>query len=301
MTVESATLAMPVIPRWRAYLKLCKARVVLLMLLTAWVGMCLATPHLVPWQPLVFGLTGIALIASGAAVVNHLVDRHIDAKMFRTENRPMPMQQISPQQALTFALSLSTLGMFILIAFVNPLTALLSFIALIGYAVIYTMYLKHATPQNIVIGGIAGAMPPLLGWTAVTNSLDANGLLLVLIIFIWTPPHFWALAIHRRAEYAKADIPMLPVTHGVKFTKIQILLYTILLIACTTLPFITGMCGWLYLIGSLALGSRFLYWSLKLMFSDNSLVALKTFKFSIYYLMFLFIILLADHYCGTYF
>lgn len=301
MTETTATLPSSPFKNFAAYLEMCKPRVVLLMLLTAFVGMCLATPSFVPWQPLIFGLIGIGFTAGGAAVVNHLIDRRIDAVMHRTQNRPIPTQAISPSKALIFALVISTIGMFVLLYFVNTITAILSFLSLLGYAVIYTMFLKHATPQNIVIGGAAGAMPPLLGWTAVTNSIDPHGLLLVLIIFIWTPPHFWALAIHREKDYAKADVPMLPVTHGVKFTELNILLYTFLLCACSILPYIVGMSGWIYLVGTLILDARFMYWCLRMVFSQNKTIPFKTFKFSIYYLMILFVLLLVDHYCGTYY
>lgn len=287
--------------KMHAYFELCKPRVVLLMLLTAVVGMCLATPTIVTWQPLCFGLLGIAFTASGAAVINHLIDRHIDAMMHRTQSRPIPTQSISPINAFLFACALTVVGMIILLAFVNTLTAILSFLSLLGYAVIYTIFLKHSTPQNIVIGGAAGAMPPLLGWTAVTNHIDPHSLLLVLIIFIWTPPHFWALAIYRVKDYANAKVPMLPVTHGVPFTKLNILLYTFLLVPCSILPFVVGMSGWIYFIGILLLNLRFVYWCIRLACNENKLIAFKTFKFSIYYLMILFILLLVDHYCGTYF
>ena len=286
---------------WRAYLELCKPQVVLLMLLTAWVGMCLASPKFIPWATTVCGLLGIAFTAAGAAVINHLIDRGIDAEMNRTQNRPIPTQQISPLHAFSFALILSTLGMITLLCFVNTLTAILSLLSLIGYAVIYTVYLKHATPQNIVIGGAAGAMPPLLGWTAVTGQIDPHSLLLVLIIFTWTPPHFWALAIYRQKDYARANVPMLPVTHGISFTKLQVLLYTLLMTACSVLPYVFGMSGWIYLVGCMLLNLRFIYWCILLMVKEDRIIAMKTFKYSIYYLMILFVVLLVDHYNGTYF
>ncbi len=291
----------PNLSKIHAYIELCKPNVVLLMLLTAFVGMCLATPTFVAWKPLCFGLLGIAFTASGAAVINHLIDRRIDALMHRTQSRPIPMQSISPANAFAFACALTTVGMLVLLTWVNTLTAVLSFLSLLGYAVIYTIFLKHATPQNIVIGGAAGAMPPLLGWTSVTGHIDPHSLLLVLIIFVWTPPHFWALAIYRVKDYANAKIPMLPVTHGIPFTKLNILLYTFLLIPCTILPYVVGMSGWIYFVGILLLNLRFVYWCVRLACNQNKIIAFKTFKFSIYYLMILFILLLVDHYCGTYY
>lgn len=281
---------------WQDYLELCKPRVVALMLLTVVVGMYLATPGWVPITTLVATLLGIAFTAGSAAAVNHLVDKRIDALMTRTSKRPIARGRVSVKQALYFSFILGGAGLSILTCFVNTLTAALTFCSLIGYAGIYTGYLKRATPQNIVIGGLAGAAPPLLGWTAVTNSLDPNGLLLVLIIFTWTPPHFWALAIYRFEDYRHAEIPMLPVTHGIPFTKLSILLYTILLLGVSILPFVVGMTGLLYLVGALLLGLRFLYWSIRLYRSDKAIVAMQTFRFSIIYLMMLFIFLLVDHY-----
>lgn len=278
------------------YLELCKPKVVLLMLLTAVVGMCLSMPGLLPLGPLVFGLLGIAFCAGSAAAINHLVDRHIDAIMARTQKRPIAQGKIPPSKAMIFALALGAIGMLILFELVNTLTAILTFISLIGYAVIYTGYLKRATPQNIVIGGLAGAAPPLLGWTAMTGQLSAEPLLLVLIIYTWTPPHFWALAIYRNKDYQSADIPMLPVTHGIEFTKLNILLYTILLWVVSALPYAIGMSGLLYLSGAMVLGGRFLYWAYKLKKTDNNRVAMQTFRYSIVYLMVLFIFLLLDHY-----
>ena len=281
---------------WRDYLGVCKLKVVLLIVFTALVGMFLAVPGMVPWQPLVFGTLGIGLAAASAAAINHVVDQHVDALMKRTADRPVASGNLTGRNCLVFALLIGALAMWILVQFVNTLTAVLTFASLIGYAVVYTLYLKRATPQNIVIGGAAGAAPPVLGWTAVTGSVDPNALLLFLIIFVWTPPHFWALAIHRRNEYAKADIPMLPVTHGVKFTQLQVLLYTILLVVVTVLPFVTHMSGLLYLAGALALGAGFLYHAIALMRDDSDKQAMKTFGYSITYLMALFAFLLVDHY-----
>lgn len=280
----------------RAYYELCKPRVVALMLLTALVGMHLAVPGWVPWQALVFGTIGIALGAGSAAVLNQLVDQRIDSIMRRTHKRPLPTGQVSTKQALLFSFALGCASMLVLATLVNPLTAVLTLLSLIGYAFIYTMYLKRATPQNIVIGGAAGAAPPLLGWTAVTGQLDPHALLLVLIIFVWTPPHFWALAIYRYKEYAKANIPMLPVTHGVWFTKISILLYTVLLVLVSLLPYLTGMSHWIYLLGASLLGARFIQWCIRLLRSDKPIIAMQTFRFSITYLMLLFVALLIDHY-----
>lgn len=281
---------------WRDYIELCKPRVVALMLLTVIVGMYLASPGWIPLPTLITSLLGIACCAGSAAAINHLVDKRIDAIMARTSKRPVAQGRVSVKQALSFAFLLGSLGLMILIVFVNSLTALLTFVTLIGYAGVYTGYLKRATPQNIVIGGLAGAAPPLLGWTAVTNHLDPQALLLVLIIFTWTPPHFWALAIYRFEEYKNAEIPMLPVTHGVAFTKLNVLLYTILLLVVSVLPFIVGMSSWLYLTGALLLGLRFLYWAIVLFRSDKAVVAMRTFRFSIIYLMMLFVFLLVDHY-----
>jgi protoheme IX farnesyltransferase len=279
---------------WRDYLALCKLKVVALIVFTAVVGMFLATPRMVPLDVLFFATLGIGLAAASAAAVNHVVDSEVDARMARTRNRPLPSGQLNPRNSLFFAVFLGVLAMFILIVFVNTLTAALTFVSLIGYAVIYTMYLKRATPQNIVIGGAAGAAPPVLGWTAVTGQLDPHALLLFLIIFTWTPPHFWALAIHRRAEYADVDIPMLPVTHGVPFTRLQVLLYTILLLVVSVLPFVTHMSGLLYLVGALLLGAGFLRHAVRLMRTDS--IAMKTFGYSIFYLMGIFALLLVDHY-----
>ncbi len=278
------------------YLGLCKLKVVALIVFTAMVGMFLATspPGMVPWDVLLLGNLGIGMAASAAAAINHVLDAREDAKMARTVNRPLPKGQLSERNALLFAAALGALSMLILVVFINTLTAILTFLSLVGYAVVYTMYLKRATPQNIVIGGAAGAAPPILGWTALTGSLDPHALLLFLIIFIWTPPHFWALAIHRRDEYAKVDIPMLPVTHGVPFTRLQILLYTIMLLVVSVLPFATHMSGYFYLAGALLLGLGFLRYAIQLMQGRD--VAMKTFGYSIWYLMAIFAILLVDHY-----
>ena len=286
---------------WRDYLELTKPRVVALIVLTAIVGTLLATPGMPPLDALIFGNLGIALAAASAAAVNHVLDRRIDAQMARTRLRPLPTGHLSPAQALTFALVLGVLSMVVLVAFVNVLTAVLSFGSLILYAVLYTVWLKRATPQNIVIGGAAGAAPPVLGWVAVTNHIDAHALLLFMIIFAWTPPHFWALAIARRHDYAKANVPMLPVTHGVAFTRLHVLLYTVMLATVTLLPFMTGMSGLIYLTAALLLNVRFLWHAvaLRLARQDDSAQAMRTFRFSITYLMWLFLALLLDHYLRT--
>jgi protoheme IX farnesyltransferase len=281
---------------WRDYLELCKPNVVALMILTSLIGMLLSTDAAVPVTVLIFGNMGIALCAGSAAAVNHIVDRHVDDKMMRTNNRPLAQGRLGTQQAGVFSLATGALGMAVLLIFTNVLTAWLTLASLVGYAFVYTMFLKRATPQNIVIGGLAGAAPPLLGWTSVTGEIHYNALLLVLIIFAWTPPHFWALAVHRKEEYAKAEIPMLPVTHGEKYTKINILLYTLLLIVVTTMPYLTGMFGWLYLTGSLLLGAGFLYWAIVMLRSEGGNSGMKTFQYSIVYLMALFAIMLVDHY-----
>jgi protoheme IX farnesyltransferase len=281
---------------WRDYLELTKPRVVLLMLITSLVGMFLATRAGVPWTVLVFGNLGIGLCAGAAAAVNHVVDRRIDSVMARTHKRPVTAGRLSPAAALTFAASLAVAGMLLLLVFTNQLAAWLTLASLVGYAVIYTGFLKRATPQNIVIGGLAGAAPPLLGWVAVTGQVSAEPLLLLLIIFAWTPPHFWALAIHRKEEYAKADIPMLPVTHGEHYTKVHILLYTCMMIAVTLLPYVIHMSGPLYLLCAVVLGARFLFWAFVLYRDSRPHAAIKTFRYSIIYLFALFIALLADHY-----
>ena len=281
---------------WRDYLELTKPKVVLLMLITSLVGMFLATRAGVPWTVLLFGNLGIALCAGGAAAVNHVVDRQIDSVMARTHKRPLAEGRVSLAAALTFAFILGVSGLALLLTFTNALAAWLTLASLIGYAVIYTGFLKRATPQNIVIGGLAGAAPPLLGWVAVTGQVTAEPLLLVLIIFAWTPPHFWALAIHRKDEYAKVNVPMLPVTHGVHYTKVHILLYTVVLLAVSFMPFAIHMSGPLYLAAAAVLGARFLYWAIALYRDSRPHAAIKTFKFSIWYLFALFIALLVDHY-----
>jgi protoheme IX farnesyltransferase len=281
---------------WQAYYEMTKPKVVMLLLLTALVGMCLASETWISWQILLAGLIGIGFLSSAAAVVNHVVDRRIDSQMARTFNRPMPKGKVTPQKALIFAAALSVMGYIILELWVNRLTALLTLASLVGYAVIYTMYLKRATPQNIVIGGLAGAAPPLLGWASVTGEINAEALLLVLIIFTWTPPHFWALAIHREKDYARAQVPMLPVTHGIEFTKTSILLYTVLLCVVCLLPYLIGMTGLIYLLGSSLLNAGFLYYAWKLKFASTSETAMQTFRFSIIHLMVLFVVLLVDHY-----
>lgn len=278
------------------YVELCKPRVVLLMILTSLVGMCLATTASVPWSILVLGNLGIALVASAAAALNHVADQHIDKLMGRTQYRPIVQGKISTQQSIVFSIVLCLLGTAILYGFVNPLTAALTFLSSIAYAIFYTLYLKHATPQNIVIGGIAGAAPPLLGWTSVTGSISAEACLLVLIIYVWTPPHFWALAIYRLEDYAKAKVPMLPNTHGVAYTKLHILLYTILLSCVTLLPYVVNMSGWIYLLGVTLANVGFLSYAVRLYQSDERRIAIQTFRYSIIYLGFLFLLLLADHY-----
>ena len=277
------------------YFELTKPRVVALIVFTAVIGMFLAVPGIPPWKALVFGNLGIWLAASSAAAINHLLDRRIDEKMARTSHRPLPSGSLTGRQVLVFALILGAVSMLLLVFLVNWLTALLTFFSLIGYAVIYTVYLKHATPQNIVIGGAAGAAPPVLGWVAVTGEVHAFALLLFLIIFVWTPPHFWALAIFRREDYARAMVPMLPVTHGVEYTRQQILFYTILLVLVTLLPWFSGMSGVFYLGGVLVLDAVFLYYAIRLMKPPNEAYAMKVFGYSIWYLMVLFAFLLVDH------
>ena len=287
---------LPKVASWRDYYEMCKPRVVMMMILTSLVGMFLAVPGMVPLPVLVWGNLGIALVAGAGAVVNHMIDHRIDTLMQRTLKRPIPQGKVSPTQALLFACAICLAGMVILLWLVNPLCAWLTLASFVGYAIIYTGWLKRATPQNIVIGGLSGAMPPLLGWTAVTGSIDPGGLLLVLIIFAWTPPHFWPLAIHRKRDYAKTDIPMLPVTHGDALTKLQILLYTILMLIVTLLPYLTGMSGLLYLASAVLLGAGFLSYSLRLLHSSDAQLPMQTFRFSIVYLIALFVALLVDHY-----
>lgn len=281
---------------WRRYLELTKPRIVALITFTALVGTLLASPGWPPLRAVLWGTLGIALAAACAAAINHVLDRRIDEQMSRTRSRPLPRGQLTERSALLFAAGLGVLAMTILSFLVNPLTAALTFVSLIGYAVIYTAWLKRATPQNIVIGGAAGAAPPVLGWAAVTNTVDPHALLLFLIIFVWTPPHFWALAIARKDEYARAGIPMLPVTHGVEYTRLQILLYSVLLLVVTLLPAITGMSGLIYLAAALVLGVRFLYYAARLMFAPQPQLPMRLFRYSISYLMWLFAALLIDHY-----
>lgn len=281
---------------WKNYFALCKPRVVALIVFTAIVGMLLAVPGIPPASNFIYGTIGIALAASSAAAINHFLDQKADAEMKRTQYRPLPMGELSSRQVLIFAGILGGLAMLILIVKVNLLSAFLTFLSLIGYAVIYTVFLKKMTPQNIVIGGAAGAAPPLLGWVAITGVAHPHALLLFLIIFVWTPPHFWALAIARRDEYAKVDIPMLPVTHGVEFTRLQILLYTILLLLTTLLPYLTGMSGLIYLVISTAFGLGFIYFAIQMMRKKDNKTAMRTFGYSIVYLMVIFAALLIDHY-----
>jgi protoheme IX farnesyltransferase len=285
-----------VLSHWRDYLELCKPKVVLLLVFTAIVGMLLSTPGMVPITEFVFGTVGIGLASASAAAINHIIDHRVDALMARTKNRPLPKGNLSVAQCLVFALSIGVLSMVLLVMWVNVLTAVLTFLSLIGYAVIYTLFLKRATPQNIVIGGAAGAMPPVLGWAAITGDVTAESLLLFLIIFTWTPPHFWALAIHRKSDYAKVDIPMLPVTHGEKYTRLHVLLYTVLMVLVTILPYLIGMTGILYLLGAVGLGAGFLFSAIKMLDENRRDQPMKTFVYSINYLMALFAILLLDHY-----
>ncbi|HKD55072.1 MAG TPA: heme o synthase [Steroidobacteraceae bacterium] len=282
--------------QWRRYLELTKPKVVALLTFTAIVGTLLASPGLPPLGPLVWGNLGIALAAACAATLNHVLDRRIDEQMARTRGRPLPTGQLTERRALAFAAVLGVVALGLLAFLVNLLTAVLTFVSLIGYAVIYTVWLKRATPQNIVIGGAAGAAPPVLGWAAVTNTIDPNALLLFLIIFVWTPPHFWALAIARRDEYARAGIPMLPVTHGVAYARLQVLLYTVLLTVVTLMPYLTRMSGLLYLGAALALNAGFLYYALALKITARAELPMRVFRFSVTYLMWLFAALLVDHY-----
>ena len=288
--------ALPKRASWRDYYEMTKPRVVMMMILTAMVGMFLAVPGMVPLDALLWGNVGIALVASAGAVVNHLIDHRIDTIMQRTLKRPIPQGKVTPTQALLFACAICISGMAILMWLVNPLCAWLTLASFVGYAIIYTGWLKRATPQNIVIGGLSGAMPPLLGWTAVTGTVEDGGLLLVLIIFAWTPPHFWPLAIHRKNDYAKTDIPMLPITHGDAITKLHTLLYTIIMLVVSVMPYLTGMSGVFYLVSALVLGAGFLYHSINLMVTKRPQAAMQTFRFSIFYLIALFIVLLIDHY-----
>lgn len=283
-------------PAWQDYLEICKPRVVLLMLVCALVGMFLATEGMVAIDVIIFGTLGIGLVASSAAGLNHLLDSSVDARMARTRNRPVAQGRLTNLQGSLFVGVTGITGMVILAFLVNPLTAWLNLASWVGYGLIYSMYLKRATPQNIVIGGLFGAAPPLFGWTAVTNSVDAGGLLLVLIIFAWTPPHFWALAIEREKEYRQVEIPMLPVTHGILYTKIHILLYTLIMIVISVLPYLIGMSNFVYLFAALALGGGFLFWSIVMLMGKNSKAPMETFRYSIFYLFALFVALLVDHY-----
>lgn len=282
--------------QWRDYYQLTKPKVVALLVLTAWVGMMLAQPGLPKFGLMIAATLGIGLLSAAAAAMNHIVDQRIDAQMARTYNRPVARGRLSTQQAVKFSLLLAGTGFLLLFMAVNPLTAWLTLASLFGYAVVYTMFLKRATPQNIVIGGLAGAMPPLLGWTAMTAEVHAHALLLVMIIFTWTPPHFWALAIHRRDDYAKVNMPMLPVTHGIEFTKSAIFLYTLVLFLVCLLPYLVGMTGAVYLIGSTILNLGFIWYAWQLKFNAKPETAMATFKFSIWHLMVLFLVLLLDHY-----
>ena len=291
-----STTTLQTAAEWRDYFELTKPKVVTLIIFTAVVGMFLAVPDWPGASALLFGTLGIGLAASSAAVINHVLDARIDAQMSRTRARPLPQGKLSAVQALTFAAVLCVISMSILAFLVNPLTAVLTFASLIGYAIIYTVYLKRSTPQNIVVGGAAGAAPPVLGWAAVTGEIHADALLLFLIVFVWTPPHFWSLAIARRDDYAKVSIPMLPVTHGVKLTQLFILLYTILLVLITVLPYSSGMSGVIYLTTALTLGAIFLSYAIRLRKDTGTELPMRVFRYSINYLMILFAALLVDHY-----
>ena len=295
-TIPNPSIAAASGPRWRDYLELTKPKVSALIVFTAVVGMVLATPGWVPLNALIFGTLGIALASGSAAAINHVLDQRIDGAMQRTRRRPLPTGHLQQQHAIAFAMALALASMLILSLGVNLLTAVLTFASLIGYAIVYTLWLKRATPQNIVIGGAAGAAPPVLGWAAVTGTVHPHALLLFLIIFTWTPPHFWALAIARRDDYAKVGIPMLPVTHGIPYTRLQIVLYTILLILATLLPFLAGMSGLIYLAAVLGLNLRFMYFVLRLNRDSGGNLPMRTFRFSITYLMLLFAALIVDHY-----
>ena len=295
-TVPDSPPSTAVAPHWRDYLELTKPKVSMLIVFTAIVGMVLASPGWIPLQALILGSIGIAFASGSAAAFNHILDQRIDAQMLRTRRRPLPTGHLQEKHAVLFAVSLAMASMIILALGVNLLTAALTFCSIIGYAMVYTLWLKRATPQNIVIGGAAGAAPPVLGWAAITNTIDPHALVLFLIVFTWTPPHFWALAIARREDYAKVGIPMLPVTHGVPYTRVQIVLYTILLILTTLLPFLTRMSGLIYLGAALILNARFLYFVLALNQGRRADLPMRTFRFSITYLMLLFAALIIDHY-----
>jgi protoheme IX farnesyltransferase len=292
----SNTQVLPAPGRWRLYLALTKPRITALIVLTSVVGTLLAVPGWPPLGALVWGNLGIGLASGSAAAINHILDQRIDAHMVRTRFRPLPRGGLTERQALVFALVLAALSMLILWTLVNPLTASLTFVSLIGYAIIYTAWLKRATPQNIVIGGAAGAAPPVLGWAAVTNTIDPYALLLFLIIFAWTPPHFWALAIARRDDYAKVNIPMLPVTHGVAFTRLHVLLYTVILTIVTLLPYLTGMSGLIYLAAALVLDAVFLRYAIQLKRTTRRELPMQMFRYSVKFLLWLFLALLVDHY-----
>lgn len=292
--MTASTLQRPA--HWRDYYELTKPKVVMLIVFVAVVGMVLAVPGWPGAVPMIVGTLGIGMAASSAAIVNHVLDARIDIQMSRTHNRPLPQGKLSEANALTFAMILCVISMCLLWFLVNPLTAVLTFCSLIGYAVIYTVFLKRATPQNIVIGGAAGAAPPILGWTAVTGEVHSDALLLFLIIFTWTPPHFWALAIAKKDDYERVGIPMLPVTHGNAFTRNYILLYTILMVLVTIIPYLSGMSGLIYLVAALVLGGRFLYYAIRLKSDTGVELPMKVFRFSISYLMLLFTALLIDHY-----
>lgn len=294
--MSEITREYPVSATWRDYVEMCKPRVVMLMLVCAVVGMFLATTGMVPWQVLIFGNLGIALVAGSAAALNHLVDANIDNQMSRTRDRPMARGRVSNLQGALFVGVTGVAGFTLLASLVNPLTAWLNLASWFGYGIVYSIYLKRATPQNIVIGGLFGAAPPLFGWTAVTGTIDSGGLVLLLIIFAWTPPHFWALAIDRKEDYRQVDVPMLPVTHGDWYTKIQILLYTIILVIVSIMPWLIGMSNVLYLAAALALGAGFIYWSLAMLAGNNPDAPIATFRYSIVYLFALFVALLVDHY-----
>ncbi len=281
---------------WRSYYQLTKPKVVLLISFTALVGMLLSTPGAVPWQPLIFGLLGISLAAASGAVINHIIDQRIDAVMARTKRRPIPSGNMDTPHAAGFAIVLALTSMLMLYFLVNGLTAALTFMALIGYAFIYTVFLKRNTPQNIIWGGLAGAAPPLLGWCAITGEVTTEAFILLLIIFVWTPPHFWPLAIHRKEDYAKAGLPMLPVTHGVAFTKNQILIYSLMLLPVSVMPYVVHMSSVIYMLGATLLGLGFIWQAWRLWRDDGRRYAMKTFSFSIVYLSLLFALLLVDHY-----
>ena len=293
---DTSLPALAPVARWRLYLELTKPKVVALIVLTSVVGTLLAAPGWPPLDALFLGNLGIGLAAASAATINQLIDQRIDADMLRTRSRPLPTGGLTEGQALVFAIVLGVVSMLVLFAFINVLTAVLTFASLIGYAIVYTVWLKRATPQNIVIGGAAGAAPPVLGWAAVTNTIDPNALVLFLIIFAWTPPHFWALAIARRDDYAKVGIPMLPVTHGVEFTRLQVLLYTIIMVLVTLMPWFTRMSGLPYLVAAMGLNVVFLYYAITLKITARADLPMKLFRWSIQYLMWLFLALLVDHY-----